>query len=129
MGRTRCVQHPERVSAEVGELTGRLLRQYAKDYSTEINTVINNALLLYFEFSGYSSSGYDVVQQKFAVDNFNLLDKVHPLLIEPPHTLIACTMSTALNRGDLSDDVAQLVQSNEYEQARVQYLGGGNDEL
>lgn len=129
MGKTRPVQHPERVAAEVNEMTGKLLRQYVKDYATEINTVINNALLLYFEFSGYSSSGYDIVQQKSTVDDFNPLDKVHPLLIEPPHTLIACTMSTALNRGDLPDDVAQLVQSNEYEQARIKFLGGGNDEL
>lgn len=129
MGRTRLVQHPERVAAEVNEMTGKLLRQYVKDYDTEINAVINNALLLYFEFSGYSSSGYDIVQQKAAVDNFNLLDEVHPLLIEPSHTLIACAMSTALNRGDLSDDVAQLVQSNEYEQARIKFLGGGNNEL
>lgn len=126
MSRYRDVEHPERLTTLVDVETGKLVRQFATEYNVDLSTVVNKALLLYFQFSGYSATGYDVTKQRRYCDDFNVLDE--PLLLQPPAPLVACTMSTSSNNGMFSDDVACLVQSNEYDKARAKYLGGDDDE-
>ena len=120
---TRKAEHPERVTAIIDAETGNMLRAFVQDYSAQISTVVNDALQLYFELSGYTSSGYDLKAQKEKIASLSPLTEQH--LITPPETVTAAAVYRAFTNGVLDDNpkAKEYAKTGDTEKARAAYLG------
>lgn len=119
----RKAEHPERVTAIVDTETGNTLRNFAQDYGAQISAVVNDALQLYFELSGYTSSGYDLQAQHEKIKSLSPLTEQH--LITPPGTVTTAAVFRALTNGAFDDSptAKQYAQTGDTEKARAAYLG------
>lgn len=73
-----------KTSFTISEDNAALLEHYSQEYGASKGEVINLALALYFELSGYSKEGYSVEAQRDKANNFNVLAEEERGSLLPP---------------------------------------------
>lgn len=104
-----------------------LLERYSQEYGVSKGGVINLALALYFELSGYSKEGYSVEAQKDRASNFNVLEEEErEALLPPSPSAIERDLYHLQATGGLEkypEEISEMVIKEKVKEARECILG------
>lgn len=104
-----------------------LLERYSQEYGVSKGGVINLALALYFELSGYSKDGYSVEAQKDRASNFNVLEEEErEALLSPSSSAIERDLYHLQATGGLEkypEEISEMVIKERVKEARECILG------
>lgn len=111
-----------KTSFTISENNAILLGRYSQEYGVSKGEVINKALALYFELSGYSEDGYSVEAQRARTKEFSpVVEEDKDYLLSPPTVLVERDLYHLQAAGALDKyppELAKMVINGETEEAR-----------
>ena len=115
-----------KTSFTISEDNAALLEHYSQEYGASKGKVINLALALYFELSGYSKEGYSVEAQRDRASNFNVLaEEERETLLSPPPSAIERDLYHSQVTGGLEEypeEISEMVINGDTAKARKSLL-------
>lgn len=115
-----------KTSFTISENNATLLERYSQEYGALKGKIINLALALYFELSGYSEEGYSVEAQRDKASNFNVLaEEERGSLLSPSSSAIERDLYHLQVIGGLErypEEISEMVISGNTAKARRSLL-------